>query len=76
MMTNPWTRWGALEPKPILMVGEVLELTEDGASLVEIIGGGVVRAAGTSVPVGHRAFVRGGEIEGEAPELALAQMEI
>ena len=76
MRTNPWSRWEALEPQPTRMIGAILEHGADGTSLVEIIGGGQVRARGTGVAVGHLAFVRDGEIEGEAPELPLALIEV
>lgn len=56
-------------PESPLLVGTVFAHNPDQTSTVILSGGGVVRARGTSVAVGNRAWVRDGEVRGEAPEL-------
>lgn len=77
---NPWSRWQSLTPEPALMVGEVVSIDAvAGTSVVQIppvAGGSLLRVSGTSVAVGDRAFVRGGVIEGAAPELELVEVEV
>jgi len=77
---NPWSRWQSLTPEPDLMVGEVISVdTGAGTSVVQIppvAGGSLLRVSGTSVAVGLRAFVRGGVIEGAAPELGIVEVEV
>jgi len=63
------TSWGAFEEllaEPLL-VAEVVAHVPGGASLVALPGGGQLKVLGQSVPVGSHAFVRGGEIRGQAP---------
>lgn len=72
---NPWTRWSALNPAPALMVGEVISIA-DGYSTVQLPGGSMISAKGTTVPVGQLAYVRGGVVEGPAPELDQIEIEL
>lgn len=67
MLSNPYSRWLALQaPKP-RQVGTVIAVDGDVAT-VELPGGGRLQAVG-QVTLGDRVFVRDGLIEGEAPTL-------
>ncbi len=48
----------------------------DGTSLVQLPGGGIIRARGQGVAVGGKAFVQGGEIRGDAPDLTDVTVEV
>lgn len=89
MSTNPFNRLRALLPSPPVLVVTVLEQNADGTSTVQMpsgIGTDVIfkglntgasfRVRGTSVAVGHRAFVRAGAIENEAPSGAIGDVVI
>lgn len=77
---NPWSRWQAINPAPALMVGLVVSRdTGAGTSVVQIppiTGGSLVRVLGAEVEPGSRAYVRDGRIEGQAPSLALVEVEV
>ena len=86
---NLFQRLRDLVPLPVVYVGKVLEIhEEDHTSTVESPGppvydyagnvavGSVLRPRGTHVPVGHRAFVRSGVIETEAPSGDIIDIEI
>ena len=74
---NAWTRWKALNPEPALMVGEVISQdTDAGTSQVQILGGSLLRVQGVGVAVGLQAFVRAGQIEGDAPTLPTVEIEL
>jgi hypothetical protein len=57
-----------------LQVGEVLEVA-DGAVKVQLPGGAIVSARG-SADVGSQVYVRGGVVEGIAPNLPLHTIDI
>lgn len=75
---NPWSRFVALAGVDPLLVGEVLAHRDDGSdtSLIELPGGGHIVASGQTVPVGAMAFVRGGKVEGQAPDLPALEIEV
>lgn len=74
MSSNPYTRFLALLPPKLLMVGTVSAV--DGAvATVTLEGGGLVRARGQAA-VGDRVFVRDGLIEGDAPALTYISAEV
>lgn len=86
---NIFQRLRSLVPLPSVYVGVVLEIHEDDhTSTVQIPGpdvtdyagnvavGSILRPRGTSVPVGHRAFVRAGVIETEAPDGDILDIEV
>jgi hypothetical protein len=75
-MPNPWKQFKDLLPDSPLLIGEVLSHNPDGTSTVQLIDGGILRARGQSVAIGHNAFIRGGVIEGEAPDLPGQTIEI
>lgn len=57
-----------------LQVGTVTDVT-DGAVKVQLPGGAVVSARG-SADVGAQVYVRGGVVEGEAPDLPVHTIDI
>jgi hypothetical protein len=67
---NIWKRFKALIPDDPLLIAKVETIdTLRGTSSVLPLGGGHMVVRGTSVAVGNFAFVRGGAIEGPAPNL-------
>jgi len=75
-MSNLYRQFLSLIPRDALLIGTVLAHNDDGTSDVELPGAQAIRVRGQSVPVGQNAFVRGGEIIGEAPNLTLMTVEI
>ena len=74
---NFWTRFKALLPGDRLDIGTVTAIDPaSGISALELPGGGVLTARGTDVPVGSKAFVRAGVIEGPAPDLEYFEIEV
>lgn len=73
---NPLKRLLELFPTSPLLTAQVLTVNADGTSTVEFPGGTTYRARGTSVAEGNRAFIRGGVIEGEAPNLPTFDAEV
>lgn len=76
MTDNLWRQFRELLPDDPLLIGEVLVHHDDGTSTVLLIDGGSLRVRGVDVDVGKKAFVRGGVIEGEAPDLPGQTIEI
>jgi hypothetical protein len=73
---NLYRQFRQLIPDEPLLVGEVLSHEADGTSAVELPGGAIIRARGQTVAVANKAFVRGGVIEGEAPDLPVEMIEV
>ena len=73
-MRNLYKVFRDLIPEPALQVGTVLSVSGGVASL-ELPGGGVLKARGDAT-TGQRVFVRGGVIEGAAPDLPVELIEI
>ena len=65
-----------LLPSDPLLIGAVTAHNADNTSTVEMPDGGTMRARGTGVAVGLNAFIRGGAIEGPAPDLPVRLIEI
>jgi len=74
MLSNPYARFLALLPPRPLLVGTVIAVDGDVAT-VELPGGGQLHARGAAV-VNDRVFVRNGVIEGEAPNLTYISAEV
>ena len=74
MSRNVFRQFIDLLPARPLLVGTVTA-TDGDVSTVELPGGGVLRARG-SEPPGAKVFVRDGVIEGAAPSLLIAVIEI
>ncbi len=76
MGTNLFTRFDRLLAKEPMAVVTVLAVNTDGTSTVETYAGGVMKVLGTGVSVGSKAYIRDGEIRGEAPSLTYYELEI
>lgn len=73
-MSNLYHQFLALLPPRPLQVGTVTAVAGQLCT-VQLPGGGVVQARGQAA-VADQVFVRDGVIEGEAPALAVVQIEI
>lgn len=73
-MLNPYKRLLGLLPTRPLQVGTV-ESISNGVARIQLPGGGFVPGRGEAT-VGQRVFVRDGQIEGEAPALTVAVIEV
>jgi len=73
-MTNIYRTFLNLLPARPLQVGTVLSIAGEVAS-VELPGGGRLQARGQAT-VGQRVFIRDGVIEGAAPDLPVALIEV
>jgi hypothetical protein len=74
-MMNIYRELIGLLPDDPLLIGEVLSNHADGTLTLEMPGGGRLRVRGVAA-AGDRVFVRAGVVEGEAPALALVQIEV
>lgn len=75
--TNLYRALLELQPEPPLQVATVTAVhTTTGQSTITWPGGTQQLVRGTRVTAGHPAFVRGGVIEGDAPELTLVTIEV
>jgi len=75
-MANVYVRFQRLLPREPLQIGTVAALNADGTSTVTLPSGGSVRVRGQSVAVGSKAFIRNGEVIGEAPNLSAYTMGV
>jgi len=75
-MINPWKRLEQLLPQDPLLVGDVIAHNIDGTSTVQLLDGRELRVRGQTVAVGQKAFIQGGEIRGQAPNLAVSQITV
>jgi uncharacterized protein YijF (DUF1287 family) len=73
-MFNPYKRLLALIPNAPLQVGDVIDY-DDGVATIELPGGGIAQARGTTT-VGARVFFRDGVVEGTAPDLPIEVIEL
>lgn len=73
-MSNLFKQFLDLIPDPALQTGEVVSISDEIAT-VELPGGGQIKARGTAT-VGMKVFVKGGVIEGEAPDLPVELIEV
>ncbi len=72
--TNLYEQFRQLIPEPPLQVGTVTNMGS-GSVTVALPGGGLVKARGQA-SIGQKVFVRDNTIEGIAPSLTLAIIEI
>jgi hypothetical protein len=70
------TRLRALFPADPLLVCTVTAHNADGTSTVQFPGGQSARVRGQTVAVGLNAWLRGGRIEGEAPNLTFYSVDV
>lgn len=75
-MANLWAMFTGMLPGDPTLIGTVLSHTADGYSILEMPGGGVMKAKGISVTTGKKVFVQGGEVRGEAPELEYFEVTV
>lgn len=73
-MSNLFRRFLDMIPDPALQVGTVASIA-DGIATVTLPGGGTINARG-SATVGQAVFVRGGVIEGPAPDLPVELIDV
>jgi len=75
-MTNLFNRFQSLVGKESTDVVEITVINGDGTSQAETLAGDPVTIKGDSVAVGQKAFIRGGEIIRQAPNLVPVQVSI
>lgn len=76
MARNLYRQFLDLLPRDPMFVGVVIAHHGDGTATLELPGGGMIRARGQEVAVGERAFVQGGAVIGEAPDLTDVTIEV
>lgn len=74
-MGNMYRRFLSLLPDSPLLVATVVAVNADGTADVTLLDGSPLRVRGEGT-VGGRVFVRDGAIEGDAPSLALEEIEV
>lgn len=75
-MANPWQQFRNLLPGSPLVVGTVSAHNADGSSTIDLPGGGSINAIGQTVAIGQKAFVRNGQVLGQAPDLPELMIEV
>lgn len=70
-----WDEFEQLSGDP-LQVAVVLEHNADGTSTVQFPNGSLLKVMGQGVAEGGYAFIRGGEIRGEAPPVVPVTLEV
>lgn len=65
---NQWAKFRRLLPEDPLLVGTVSGGNAAGTVTVDLVGGGNVRVRGDAA-IGATVYIRGGQIEGPAPDL-------
>jgi len=76
MSSSIWREFDGLLPKRPLTIATVISHNADGTSTVEYPGGAQVRVRGQSVDVDSNAFIRDGEIRGQAPDVTPDTLEV
>ncbi|MFZ5466582.1 MAG: hypothetical protein ACOZAI_04905 [Pseudomonadota bacterium] len=72
---NTWSRFRRLLPADPLLVGNIESVHADGTATVLMLGGGSRRVRGTGT-AGQAVYVRGGTVEGQAPDLAQVEIDV
>ena len=70
-MSNVWQTFQNLIPKTPLMIVNVVAVNSDGTSTVSTPDGAEFKVIGTGVPIGSAAYIKGGNILGDAPKLTV-----
>lgn len=72
------TLWNAFEDLVAdpLLVAEVVAHNADGSSTVQFPNGSVLKVMGQDVEEGSYAFIRSGEVRGEAPSVVPVTLEV
>lgn len=77
MATNLWAKFRKLLPGDTMLVVEVTAINVSaGTSNVTTPAGGAMVVYGTSVSIGSKAYVKGGVIISEAPNLQHYEIEV
>lgn len=71
-----WREFQDLLPHDPLLVAEVVSHNADGTSTVEFPNGSRMKVRGQGVEEGGYAFIRGGEIRGQAPAVVPVTLEV
>lgn len=74
-MPNLWRQFQDLLPTSVTLIGTVVATHADHTVSVQLLDGGLLRAAGIAAE-GTRVFVRDGRVEGEAPSLPQIDLDI
>ena len=75
-MANLWRKFKTLLADTPLEVVTVQAVRPDGTSKCTTYTGGVVIVNGDSVTAGSKAFIQGGQIIREAPDLTYYEIEV
>lgn len=75
-MSNLFTQFQNLSSSPAMTVVTILSVNSDGTSSAETLGGITITVNGDNVVAGKKAFVRGGEIVREAPDLTIGSFTV
>jgi hypothetical protein len=75
-MANVFKQLRSLIPQDVTQVGSVVSSSLDGTSLINLVGGGEVRVAGTGFSNGTPVFIRGGRIVSQAPSLTEIPIDV
>lgn len=73
---NTYRQFSELFVTRKMLVGEIVSHNGDGTSTVDLIDGTTIRARGTSVTVGQKAFIRDGAVESQAPDLTVFNLPV
>lgn len=73
-LSNPYRELQDIVSGPPLLIGDVIDIT-DNIATIEEPGGGISTARGTA-SIGDRVFFRGGVIEGQAPALPIENIDV
>ena len=76
VMANVWTEFQKLIPKNRLIVATVNQVNVNGTSHVTTVDGQSIIVRGNQVEINKKVFVKGGVIEGEAPNLPFQVIDV
>jgi hypothetical protein len=75
-MSSLYRAFVDLLPSDPLMVALVVDHNDDGTSTVQFPNGAVLRVRGQDVAIDAYAFIKSGEIRGEAPAVSPITLEV
>ena len=73
---NPYSALRKLFPDAPLLIGRVLTHTSAGLSLIELPQGGQILARGTQVPTGQMAYIKAGQVQGQAQNIIPVEVTV
>lgn len=71
-----WHDFEGLLPRDPLLVAKVISHNTNGTSTVEFPNGSHLEVRGQGVAVDSFAFIRGGEVRGQAPSITPIELEV